>query len=134
MLHKHINKILLPKKRSSIAHQETTKYDPTEAFLNSSPKLSLQKDINSSVYLRRSSMRNNSMDFTNMNSHENFISSIEAKNKKIWELEARLAEISDLLFELYLILKESLILDEVTYNKFYVLFYYKFLYELLKGI
>ena len=102
-------------KRKSVLESPSSKneYSP---FLLNSPKLPLQFQDNNPFFSRRNStIRTNSQDFTNAISNmNNIVLNLDHKNQRVWELEEKLKQISELLFGLYEKLKESLIIDEVS--------------------
>ena len=118
MLHKLIQKQMNPKKRKSLG------IEPPRASINdfinnlASPKL-MNFEKESGLLRRNSTLRTNSQDFTNASFQSMmYVQHLDQKNKKIWLLEEKIKHISELLFELYEKLKESLIIDEVGYFLF----------------
>lgn len=122
MLHRFIDKQLrVSTKRKSIGTPSSflDKNEYTAMFL-SSPKLNPRerepRDSIISPLMRRSSINN--QDFSNMLSNmSNFVLNLDAKNQRIWELEEKIANISELIFSLYEKTKESLLIDEVIIEK-----------------
>ena len=112
MLHKLIQKQMNPNKRKSLGPE------PPRASINdfinnlASPKLAPE----SGLFRRKSTLRTNSQDFTNASFQSMmYVQHLDQKNKKIWVLEEKIKQISELLFELYEKLKESLMIDEVSF-------------------
>ena len=128
MLHRFIAKELSSsKKKRATIHPNISKDEPSSELLLSSPKLKESMYNTSGFFQRRNSKRTNSVDFTinpimiNPNPLENFTTIIDNKNKKIWELEEKIENFSQHLVDLYIKMKEFLIIDEV-FNVFFLVF------------
>lgn len=119
MLHNLINKKLNSpakhrKQSLTITSEASDHYDLSTVIL-SSPKLNYidsRGNFNSHLeFLRRSSKKGSIQEGESI-SNTNLMN-LDLKNQKIWELEERLSEVSDLLFSLYEKMKQSLLIDEV---------------------
>lgn len=114
MLHKLIQKQMNPNKRKSLGQEPPR--SPINDFINNltSPKLTaFEKETG--LFRKNSNFRTNSQDFTNASFQSTmYVQHLDQKNKKIWLLEEKIKQISEVLFELYEKLKESLTIDEVN--------------------